>query len=97
MPFGRGKKFIKNAGGVLDRLIGGWQVGGILQIASGSPSNITGVNAFNLQTADGVNAPGPGIGTPVLAGNLPKDTGAVTKVANGDGHHAARGRRRSAH
>ncbi len=83
LPFGKGRFLGRNAGGLLDRLIGGWQVGGIMQIASGSPINVTGVNAFNLQTADGVNAPGPGIGTPVLVGNLPKDTGAVTKVANG--------------
>ena len=29
LPFGRGKKFGGNAGGFLDRIIGGWQLAGI--------------------------------------------------------------------
>ena len=28
LPFGKGKRFAGNAGGVLDRIVGGWQVGG---------------------------------------------------------------------
>ena len=34
LPFGRGKKLLGNAGGVLDRIVGGWQVAGFGSIAS---------------------------------------------------------------
>ncbi|MFN0122088.1 MAG: carboxypeptidase regulatory-like domain-containing protein [Blastocatellia bacterium] len=83
LPFGKGRFIGKNAGGFLNRLIGGWQVGGIYRHTSGTPVNLTGVNAFNQQNAPGAGDTGPGIGTPVLVGNLPKDFGAVTRVANG--------------
>jgi hypothetical protein len=36
MPFGQGRRFASNAGGVLDRIIGGWQVHGNARIQSGS-------------------------------------------------------------
>ena len=35
LPIGRGKKFAANAGGVLDRIIGGWQVQGTVRLQSG--------------------------------------------------------------
>jgi hypothetical protein len=35
LPFGRGKRFASNAGGVLDRIIGGWQIHGNARIQSG--------------------------------------------------------------
>ncbi|HUQ90832.1 MAG TPA: carboxypeptidase-like regulatory domain-containing protein [Bryobacteraceae bacterium] len=28
LPFGKGKKFLSNAGGVMDRVVGGWQIAG---------------------------------------------------------------------
>jgi hypothetical protein len=34
LPFGKGKPFLKNAGGVLDRIVGGWQVAGLGSLAS---------------------------------------------------------------
>jgi hypothetical protein len=37
LPFGTGKHFASGAGGVMDRVIGGWQWNGILQIQSGFP------------------------------------------------------------
>jgi hypothetical protein len=40
LPFGRGRYFLGNAGGVLDRLIGGWQITSIVQFASGPPLSI---------------------------------------------------------
>jgi hypothetical protein len=35
LPFGQGKKFGSNVSGAVDRLIGGWQVGGNLRVQSG--------------------------------------------------------------
>lgn len=35
LPFGRGRRFGGNAGGVFDRFIGGWQIHGIARIQSG--------------------------------------------------------------
>lgn len=35
LPFGRGKRFGSNAGGVLDRIIGGWQIHGNARFQSG--------------------------------------------------------------
>ena len=40
LPFGRGKYFFTGAGGAFDRLIGGWQLGGILRINTGTPLTI---------------------------------------------------------
>lgn len=40
MPFGRGKMFFNGANGVLDRIIGGWQLSGIWSMQSGAPFSI---------------------------------------------------------
>ncbi len=35
LPFGRGKRFMADAGGILDRIIGGWQIHGNARVQSG--------------------------------------------------------------
>jgi hypothetical protein len=35
LPFGRGQRFASNAGSVLDRIVGGWQVQGTVRLQSG--------------------------------------------------------------
>jgi hypothetical protein len=40
IPFGRGKQGVGSAKGVLDRLIGGWEVGGFLTATSGRPMTV---------------------------------------------------------
>ena len=40
LPFGRGRRFAGNARGVLDQIIGGWQVNGIYQFQTGFPITI---------------------------------------------------------
>jgi hypothetical protein len=42
LPFGRGQKFFSSANGVVDRIIGGWQINGFLQIQSGRPWDLPG-------------------------------------------------------
>jgi hypothetical protein len=40
LPFGQGKRWM-NTGGLLDQIVGGWQLGGIFAWSSGSPISIT--------------------------------------------------------
>jgi hypothetical protein len=40
LPFGKGKSFLNDHGGTVDRLVGGWQLGGILRINTGTPLTI---------------------------------------------------------
>lgn len=48
LPFGRGKYIGRNAGGVVDHIIGGWAVSGIVQLASGTPFQFIPGNRFTL-------------------------------------------------
>jgi len=41
LPFGKGKTFFSDSNGLVDRLIGGWQLTGIVRSSSGSPFSIT--------------------------------------------------------
>lgn len=41
LPFGKGKPFLNSAGKLQQALIGGWNIGGILSIASGAPFSIS--------------------------------------------------------
>jgi hypothetical protein len=40
LPFGKGKRFLNSKSGALDRVIGGWQLGGILRVNTGTPLTI---------------------------------------------------------
>ena len=40
LPFGKGKSFLNDRSGAVDRLVGGWQLGGILRINTGTPLTI---------------------------------------------------------
>ncbi len=69
LPFGKGRRFLDSAG-LLDRLIGGWQLGGIVTIAAGFPfSPATGLDTSNTGSfgqlrPDLVGNPDPGERTP---------------------------------
>jgi hypothetical protein len=48
LPFGRGRKFLRNTRGVLGALVGGWQVNGIVKMSSGDPlSLLSGRGTYN--------------------------------------------------
>ena len=50
LPFGHGRRFLKGLGGVSDKLVGGWQMNGILTVLSGFPlTPLVGTN----QSGDG--------------------------------------------
>jgi hypothetical protein len=66
LPFGSGERFAKDATGVKEALIGGWQVNGIFTLQRGFPITITaadldGLNdTFGTNRADLVGDPGSG-------------------------------------
>jgi hypothetical protein len=58
LPFGKGKKFL-NSGGIVDKIVGGWQFTSIIQMSSGTPISVE----YNLGTLnrDGRSARGTAI------------------------------------
>ena len=60
LPFGKGKRFLNSPRS--DRIVGGWQLQGILSMMSGQPFNIT-------YSATYLNAPG-NVNTPIQVGNV---------------------------
>jgi hypothetical protein len=50
LPFGKGKPFLGDAAGAVERIVGGWGVNGITTFQSGNPLNMTmAVNTSNSQ------------------------------------------------
>jgi len=41
LPFGPGRRFAGSSGGLRGRIVGGWQVGGLVTVASGPPLSVT--------------------------------------------------------
>jgi hypothetical protein len=41
LPFGRGRTYLSNSNGLVDAVVGGWQVSGINTMQAGTPFNIT--------------------------------------------------------
>jgi outer membrane receptor protein involved in Fe transport len=52
LPFGRGKLIGRNANGLVDRLIGGWEIAGVYSFASGTPVTLPTNNAFFNSSCD---------------------------------------------
>jgi Carboxypeptidase regulatory-like domain len=48
LPFGKGRSFFKDANGIVNAVVGGWQIGGVYQMQSGFPIAF---GAYNLTTA----------------------------------------------
>jgi hypothetical protein len=48
LPFGHGRRFLKDAGPIVDRLIGGWEMAGIMIWESGRPFTVySGINTLS--------------------------------------------------
>lgn len=74
LPFGPNKRFGSNSTGIVSRLIERWEFGAIVRLFSGVPLGFgSTVKSFNDEADN----------TPDLVGVLPKNTGRVTRVANG--------------
>jgi hypothetical protein len=52
LPFGRSRRFGGNANGFLDRLIGGWQLGIVSRLQSGTPVNLGNVRLIGMNKND---------------------------------------------
>jgi hypothetical protein len=77
VPFGPGRKFLNKKDGVegfMGKIVGLWQVGGILNMASGTPLQITG---------NGGAFTNGGTSTASLVGNMPSSLAQLTRVSNG--------------
>ena len=44
LPFGKGRTFLNNAGGVMDRIVGGWVLSGVLVLQSGPFMDVSTLN-----------------------------------------------------
>jgi hypothetical protein len=79
LPFGRGRRFL-DEGGVVNVLVGGWQVGGIHRYQTGNPLVITTshnsgfLNLVGFAGTRGAQLRPNLTGQPVLAGNDPSGT-----------------------
>jgi hypothetical protein len=66
LPFGRGKKYLSNQGGVVDAVLGGWQWGGLATIESGTPftvqltGNVSGIASSSADRPNCVADPNSG-------------------------------------
>jgi hypothetical protein len=73
LPFGPNRALLGNAPGWVSRFVEKWQLGGILNYNTGAPLTLTsGISTISTTGAQ-----------PNVVGQLPKDMGKVTKVANG--------------
>jgi len=61
LPFGPGHLIGSNTGGVLARVIEGWQLGTIFDVSTGAPLNVVATTTINRT------------GTPDIVGNFPRD------------------------
>lgn len=78
LPLGNGKRFL-NRGGLLDRLVGGWQISSIIHSQSGSPiSLLSGRGTFNRGGRSGNNP----VDTQLTAPQI-KDLFGINKQADG--------------
>jgi hypothetical protein len=71
LPFGKGKRWL-GAGGGLDALLGGWQVGGILSLRTGRPFTVT--TSGNITNAGGGERPNR-----ISDGQLPKSEQSIDR------------------
>ena len=69
LPVGKGKTFLHDANGLLDEILGGWRVSGILTYTSGVPFTVTAPDSTFTQFTTG--------NTPDVSGALAKTTGGV--------------------
>ena len=75
LPFGKGKRFGRNASHALDMFVGGWQFEGILTLMTGTPFTVTYSSTYLNLAAGGTN-------TPVQVGPATKLHG-INTISNG--------------
>ncbi len=71
LPFGKGKRFLHNANGLLDSIVGGWSLANVITLESGRPMTVfSGANTISDQVKSWANCSGcsSGMGTPNWVG-----------------------------
>jgi hypothetical protein len=68
LPFGSGKRWGADVTGMVEKLVSGWQLGGITTFASGTPFTVTTGTTTGTTTIFGANRPNR-----ICDGNLPAD------------------------
>jgi len=97
LPFGKGKRFAPDAGGILNAFIGGWTIGSMFRYNSGSPIGVNSNNwyagwerpIYAVRNPDGnyqrnFNAANFNYGDPAASGNLYFDPANFSNPAYGD-------------
>ncbi len=85
LPFGKGRAIGNNAGGLLNALIGGWQLSGLVRVTSGFPVNVdNGYSNYptNFQQEGNANLVAP-VQTGAYAVNSGPDAGNISIFKNG--------------
>jgi hypothetical protein len=75
LPFGPGQRFLTGAPSWVHRLVERWQLGGIVNLATGQP--------FNINASVSTITQATSVSTPNIVGDFPKSSGEVTKTASG--------------
>lgn len=65
--------FFRGAGGVVENVLGGWQVGGILSLQTGFPFTVVTGSDFNLDGATGADRPNVLVPINRIVGSGPRD------------------------
>ena len=76
LPFGKGKRFARDASHGLDMFVGGWQIEGIMTLMTGTPFTVTYSSTYLNLAAGGTN-------TPIQVGPATKLHGINTKSNGG--------------
>ena len=85
LPFGQGRRFLTNVGGVSNRLLSGWTASGIATFASGFPLAITSAAPNDLSTFFGSGTIRPNVVTGCqksLGGSIVQNVGSGSPVLN---------------
>jgi hypothetical protein len=90
LPFGKGKRFASRAGGVLNAIIGGWQIAGVARMATSMPTSVyeTGVWPTNWNNNNWASW----TGTPIVVqrnNNAPAEYGGGPNMFKDPGAAAA--------
>jgi Carboxypeptidase regulatory-like domain len=79
LPFGTDHFLMGNAPGWVQKIVGKWQLGGIMNFSTGAPITLT----TGATAATGTTTITNTQAKPVVIGAIPSDMGKITKVANG--------------
>jgi len=52
LPFGQGRRWMSNSSGLLDRIVGGWEISGVARVQSGRMVDFGNVNVVGMSTEE---------------------------------------------